>query len=62
MGNLCTLNLGCAPADAPAGTLHFTDGAYVDDSYFNATFPYLKTPLPGSPQTGAVAQAARSAP
>jgi hypothetical protein len=50
MGKLCTLNLGCAPADAPAGALHFTDGAYVDDSFFTNGFPYLKTPLAGSPQ------------
>ena len=50
MGKLCTLNLGCAPADAPAGGLHFTDGAYLDDSFFNASFPYLKTPIAGSPQ------------
>nr|WP_202414211.1 DUF4331 domain-containing protein [Duganella flavida] len=62
MGNLCTLNLGCAPADAPAGGLHFTDGAYLDDSFFTAAFPYLKTPLPGSPQSGATAQALRRAP
>ena len=50
MGKLCTLNLGCAPADAPAGALRFTDGAYLDASFVNASFPYLKTPLPGSPQ------------
>jgi hypothetical protein len=50
MGKLCTLNLGCAPSDAPAGGLHFTDGAYLDDSFFTNGFPYLKTPLPGSPQ------------
>ncbi|MYM75211.1 DUF4331 domain-containing protein [Duganella sp. FT134W] len=62
MGKLCTLNLGCAPADAPAGGLHFTDGAFLDASFFNTGFPYLKTPLPGSPQTGAVVQAARGAP
>jgi hypothetical protein len=37
------------PADAPAGQLPFTDGAYIDDSFFDATFPYLLTPLPGSP-------------
>lgn len=37
------------PADAPAGQLAFTDGAYVDDGFFSATFPYLVTPLPGSP-------------
>jgi hypothetical protein len=50
MGKLCTINLGCAPADAPAGALRFTDGAYVDDSFFTASFPYLKTPIAGSPQ------------
>jgi hypothetical protein len=61
MGKLCTLNLGCAPADAPAGGLHFTDGAYLDDSYFTSGFPYLKTPIAGSPQSVA-AQANRSAP
>ena len=50
MGKLCTLNLGCAPGDAPSGALRFTDGAYLDDSVFAAAFPYLATPLPGSPQ------------
>ncbi|GAB2844466.1 DUF4331 domain-containing protein [Pseudoduganella ginsengisoli] len=50
MGKLCTLNLGCAPSDAPAGAIRFTDGAYLDDSAFTAAFPYLKTPLAGSPQ------------
>jgi hypothetical protein len=50
MGKLCTLNIGCAPGDAPAGALRFTDGAFLDDSYFSAGFPYLKTPIAGSPQ------------
>ncbi|WP_177307197.1 DUF4331 domain-containing protein [Pseudoduganella namucuonensis] len=50
MGKLCTLNLGCAPSDAPAGALRFTDGAYLDDGAFTAAFPYLKTPIAGSPQ------------
>jgi hypothetical protein len=36
-------------SDAPSGQLPYTDGAFVDDSFFDATFPYLKTPLPGSP-------------
>lgn len=36
-------------ADAPAGQLAFTDGALVDASFFDTTFPYLVTPLPGSP-------------
>jgi len=50
MGKLCTLNIGCAPADAPAGGLHFTDGAFLDETAFTAGFPYLKTPVAGSPQ------------
>jgi hypothetical protein len=50
MGKLCTLNIGCAPADAPAGAIRFTDGAFLDETMVNASFPYLRTPLPGSPQ------------
>ncbi|MEO7494138.1 MAG: DUF4331 domain-containing protein [Massilia sp.] len=50
MGKLCTLSIGCVPSDAPAGALRFTDGAYLDETFVNASFPYLKTPLPGSPQ------------
>ena len=37
------------PADAPSGQLAFTDGALVDASRFATAFPYLRTPLPGSP-------------
>jgi len=48
MGRLCVLNIGCAPADAPAGALDFTDGAYVDSTFFDNSFPYLKTPIAGS--------------
>ena len=36
-------------AVAPSGGLAFTDGAYVDSTFFDVTFPYLKTPIPGSP-------------
>jgi hypothetical protein len=35
---------------APAGKLPLTDGAFVDDSAFDAAFPYLRTPIAGSPQ------------
>ena len=53
MGVLCTLNqptvYGCVPADAPAGALPFTDGVATNPLGFDATFPYLKTPLPGAP-------------
>ena len=37
------------PTDAPSGQLAFTDGALVDASHFTTSFPYLRTPLPGSP-------------
>lgn len=37
-------------ADAPSGQLPFTDGAYVDANSFDNAFPYIRTPLPGSPQ------------
>jgi hypothetical protein len=43
------VNLGlCAPSDAPAGTLPFTDGAPIKPSELPAAFPYLNTPLPGA--------------
>ncbi|MFN0241631.1 MAG: DUF4331 domain-containing protein [Planctomycetota bacterium] len=35
--------------DAPDGQLAYTDGAIVDETFFDATFPYLLTPLAGSP-------------
>jgi hypothetical protein len=50
MGKLCTLSIGCVPADAPAGAIRFTDGAFLDETFVNSSFPYLKSPLPGSPQ------------
>jgi hypothetical protein len=34
---------------APSGQLPFTDGAYVDASFFDSAFPYLKDPLAGAP-------------
>ncbi|MDY7540001.1 DUF4331 domain-containing protein [Undibacterium sp. RTI2.1] len=48
MGRLCILNIGCVPTDAPAGSIDFTDGAYLDSSFFDNSFPYLKTPIAGS--------------
>lgn len=38
-------------ADAPSGQLAYTDGAKIDASYFDAGFPYLKPPIPGSPNS-----------
>jgi hypothetical protein len=35
-------------ADAPDGQRPYTDGAFCDDSLFDAAFPYLRTPLPGA--------------
>jgi hypothetical protein len=52
MGVLCHAfpgAFGCGPADAPAGNLPFTDGTLQDASQFDSVFPYLRTPLPGSP-------------
>lgn len=49
MGRLITLGLFGTPSQAPSGGLDFTDGAIVDASFFDNAFPYLKTPLPGSP-------------
>jgi hypothetical protein len=49
MGRLITLGLFGKPSQALSGGLDFTDGAIVDASFFDNAFPYLKTPLPGSP-------------
>jgi len=47
MGVLCTINIGCVPANAPVGTAAFTDGAPSNASLFAATWPYLLTPNNG---------------
>ena len=61
MGRLChpidldgdgnnTNDLGlCTPDDALTGLVPYTDGAPINASYFDGHFPYLKTPLAGSP-------------
>jgi hypothetical protein len=57
MGALCfpltvggsSVYLGlCTQAQAPVGNAAFTDGAPVSAASFDATFPYLQTPLAGS--------------
>ncbi|MEO8274737.1 MAG: DUF4331 domain-containing protein [Thermoanaerobaculia bacterium] len=50
MGVLCHAFPGvyCNPADAPSGTLLYTDGTLQDAKQFDITFPYLTTPLPGA--------------
>lgn len=55
MGALCvltgptdTLEVGCAPGDAPAGGLALTDGVRKTSVNYGATFPYLTTPISGN--------------
>jgi hypothetical protein len=38
------------PAEAPSGAVPLVDGAFVSDQSFDAVFPYLRTPIPGSPR------------
>jgi hypothetical protein len=51
MGVVCHAFPGvyCQPADAESGTLPFTDQTNQDASQFDETFPYLRTPVAGSP-------------
>jgi len=49
MGKLIALGFFGMPSQALAGNDPFTDGALVNISMFDATFPYIKNPLPGSP-------------
>ncbi|MFL6651156.1 MAG: DUF4331 domain-containing protein, partial [Sulfurifustaceae bacterium] len=52
MGALCVAfpdKFGCNATNAPAGGAAITDGAFVSDQDFDAAFPYLRTPVPGSP-------------
>ncbi|MEJ7685919.1 MAG: DUF4331 domain-containing protein [Variovorax sp.] len=55
MGALCvltgandTLQVGCKPADAPAGGLALTDGVRKTAANYGTKFPYLTTPIPGN--------------
>lgn len=55
MGALCVLTgandalqVGCKPADAPAGGLPLTDGVRKTAADYGAAFPYLAAPLSGS--------------
>ena len=46
-------NLGlCSPADAPVGNAAFTDGSPQNADQFDNAFPYLTTPVTGSPSNG----------
>ena len=68
MGVLCTVPgvntaVGCKPADAPAGSLKYTDGAFISSAFFANQFPYLRAPLKGSPNDdNAIKNAKRAQP
>ncbi|RYZ94467.1 MAG: DUF4331 domain-containing protein, partial [Moraxellaceae bacterium] len=54
MGKICTIDgvntaVGCKTSDAPSGAIRFTDGALQTPSQFGSNFPYLNTPIAGSP-------------
>lgn len=49
MGRLISLGLFGTAAQAPSGNVDFTDGAFGDATLFDDRFPYLRSPLPGSP-------------
>jgi hypothetical protein len=38
----------CTPEQAPLGKVAFTDGAPISAADFDASFPYLRTPIPGA--------------
>lgn len=49
IGKLIALGLFGSPGQAPSGNAPLTDQAIVDATHFDTTFPYIKAPLPGSP-------------
>ena len=50
MGLLCHLGLNlCTPEQATSGNLPYTDGVLQSAEQFSDSFPYLMTPLAGSP-------------
>ncbi|OQX02461.1 MAG: hypothetical protein BWK73_42635 [Thiothrix lacustris] len=52
MGLLCHLPLSlCTPEQAPSGMIPYTDGTPQNAGQFDENFPYLTTPLAGSPNT-----------
>ncbi len=46
----------CRPEDAPVGNVPFTDGAPISATELLPGFPYLRTPIPGSPGTATEAR------
>lgn len=50
MGLLCHLGLNlCTPEQAASGNLPYTDGVLQTAEQFSDSFPYLTTPIAGSP-------------
>jgi hypothetical protein len=49
IGKLIVLGMFGSPSQAPSGSAPLTDQAIVDATHFDTTFPYIKAPLPGSP-------------
>ena len=47
--NLCGADRAASIAAAPVGNAAFTDGAPLKATQLQAAFPYLNTPIPGSP-------------
>jgi Domain of unknown function (DUF4331) len=62
MGRLISLGLFGDPAKAPSGALDFTDGAITGAADFKAAFPYLMTPIAGSPSMAAAPKVAKVTP
>lgn len=54
--------MGALIPDAPNKDVPFTDGAYVDATFFTETFPYLRPPLRGSPNDPSINILLKSAP
>jgi Domain of unknown function (DUF4331) len=49
IGKLIAIGLFGSPSQAPSGNAPLTDQAIVDATHFDTVFPYIKAPLPGSP-------------
>lgn len=62
MGRLISLGLFGNTNQAPSGNLNFTDGATVNAMMFADRFPYLNSPLPGSPNDPSINITLQSAP
>jgi hypothetical protein len=61
MGTPTALGL-CNPSDAPVGNVPFTDGAPITAAELLNEFPYLRNPIPGSPQRALDARANSTTP